>query len=64
MRVALAILAGKLVGWLSRATGRGGGTSLPGKVALRICPDLHARLAGRLRRGVLLVTGTNGKTTT
>jgi UDP-N-acetylmuramyl tripeptide synthase len=64
MRVTLAILLGKLVGWLSRATGRGGGTSLPGRVALRVCPGLDARLAASLRRGVIVVTGTNGKTTT
>ena len=64
MRITLAILLGKLVGWLSRATGRGGGTSLPGRMALRVCPDLDARLAASLRRGVIVVTGTNGKTTT
>lgn len=60
----LAIAAGKLTAWATRATRRGGGTSLPGKVALRICPDLPSRLAAGLPRGVVLVTGTNGKTTT
>lgn len=64
MRSAVAIAIGKLTGWLSRVTGRGGGTSLPGRVALLICPDLDRRLAESLRRGVVLVTGTNGKTTT
>lgn len=39
-----------------------GGTNLPGKVAMKICPDL----LGRLAEGVttVIVTGTNGKTTT
>ncbi len=60
----LAVWAGKLTAWAARRTGRGGGTSLPGKVALRLCPDLPTRLAADLRRGVVLVTGTNGKTTT
>ncbi len=60
----LAILVGRLVACLSRLTGRGGGTSLPGAVALRLCPDLHARLARTLPMGVVLITGTNGKTTT
>ena len=41
---------------------RRGGTALPGKTALKICPDL----LGELGRDVdtVIVTGTNGKTTT
>ncbi len=39
-----------------------GGTSFPGRVALRICPDILSRIAGGFR--VVAVTGTNGKTTT
>lgn len=38
-------------------------TSLPGKVALRLAPKLLSVLGGRLQRCVV-VTGTNGKTTT
>ena len=40
---------------------RHGGTALPGKLALKICPGLLAELG----RGVdtVIVTGTNGKTT-
>ena len=40
---------------------RRGGTALPGKVAMRLCPEL----LGVLSRGVnvIAVTGTNGKTT-
>ena len=59
----VAILVGRLVAWLCRATGRGG-TSLPGAVVLRFHPDLHAKLARQLPAGVVLITGTNGKTTT
>lgn len=59
-----AINVGKEVRWLSRALNRGGGTSLPGLVAQRISPELVAALAGELRHGCVLVTGTNGKTTT
>lgn len=58
------VLVGRVLAWLCRVTRRGGGTSLPGLAALRICPDLHARLAAPLPRGVVMVTGTNGKTTT
>jgi len=50
------------VNWLSRLSGRGAGTVVGGRVGLAICPDLLAQLAkGRL---VILVSGTNGKTTT
>ncbi|MGB9804979.1 MAG: MurT ligase domain-containing protein [Desulfofundulus sp.] len=49
---------------LVRLLGRGKGSSLPGMVALRICPDILGYLARQARRGVVMVTGTNGKTTT
>ncbi len=57
-----AVRAGRLAGALSRAAGRGRGSALPGKVALRVAPDLLARLTRD--RVVLVVSGTNGKTTT
>ena len=61
MRLFFAILLCKLVRLVLRLAGRGG-TALPGKIALRVCPDMLSRLA----RGVttVMVTGTNGKTTT
>jgi UDP-N-acetylmuramyl tripeptide synthase len=52
------------VGWAARAAGRGGGTSLPGKVLMRMEPHAIARLAGRLARGSAVISATNGKTTT
>jgi UDP-N-acetylmuramyl tripeptide synthase len=52
------------VGALSRRLRRGGGTSLPGLVAQRIYPDVTAHLAAQLRHGAVVITGTNGKTTT
>lgn len=39
-----------------------GGTSLPGKLAFAIYPDILRVLAGQYK--IILVTGTNGKTTT
>ncbi|HEU4657061.1 MAG TPA: MurT ligase domain-containing protein [Capillimicrobium sp.] len=53
----------RAVGALSRRTGRGG-TSLPGKVLLRLQPDAIARLAAALPRGSAVISATNGKTTT
>ena len=63
-RAALAVVAGRAAGALSRRLGRGGGTSLPGLVAQRLDPDIAAYLASQLRHGALVITGTNGKTTT
>jgi lipid II isoglutaminyl synthase (glutamine-hydrolysing) len=53
----------RAVGAASRLRG-GGGTSLPGKVLMRIDPSALGALAGRLERGSVLVSATNGKTTT
>jgi lipid II isoglutaminyl synthase (glutamine-hydrolysing) len=54
---------GRAAGASARAAG-GGGTALPGKVLLGVVPDALARMAAPLRDGVILVSGTNGKTTT
>jgi len=51
------------VGRAARMTGHGG-TSLPGKVMLRMDRDAIAHLAAGLERGSVLVSATNGKTTT
>ncbi len=64
MRRTAAVLAGKATGALSRWSGRGGGTTLPGDVARAIDPGVLSRLSADLRGGAVLVTGTNGKTTT
>ena len=50
-------------GALSRLRG-GGATSAPGKVLLRLEPDALGTLSSRLRQGSVLVSATNGKTTT
>ena len=63
-RLALAISAGKLVGASGRILGIGGGTSLPGMVARRIDPDvLKAVMIGSTAKKIV-ITGSNGKTTT
>ena len=51
-------------GALSRVAGRGGGTTLPGKLLWKLDPGAIDRLATRLPRGSVLVSATNGKTTT
>jgi UDP-N-acetylmuramyl tripeptide synthase len=44
--------------------GGGGATSAPGKVLLRLEPGAIGALGGRLSQGSVLVSATNGKTTT
>lgn len=63
-RPLLALWAAKGAAALVLRLGRGGGTALPGLLAERIAPDVAAALARRLEGGAVLVTGTNGKTTT
>jgi UDP-N-acetylmuramyl tripeptide synthase len=60
----MATLAGKTAQQLSRRFTSGGGTTIPGVVARRVAPNVLRELSGALPEGVILVTGTNGKTTT
>lgn len=64
MPVFITIALAKFILRLSRFLGRGGGSALPGLVAERIDPAIGHKLARRLRDGSIIVTGTNGKTTT
>jgi UDP-N-acetylmuramyl tripeptide synthase len=57
------VAAARGVGALSRRAGRGG-TSLPGRLLLRMEPHAMRELAGRLREGTAIISATNGKTTT
>jgi UDP-N-acetylmuramyl tripeptide synthase len=56
--------AARAIGVASRASGRGGGTTLPGRVLLRLEPEALRRLGRRLTRGTAVISATNGKTTT
>lgn len=56
------VVAGRLAGVVSRRSGRGRGSTLPGRVGLRLRPDLLGRLS--TGRTLMLVSGTNGKSTT
>ncbi len=63
-RARLAALAARTAGRASRVLGRGGGTSLPGRVMLALDPHGVADLAAALAGGTAVVSATNGKTTT
>jgi lipid II isoglutaminyl synthase (glutamine-hydrolysing) len=63
-RFTLAVAAGKAAGAASRALGRGGGTSFPGAIARRIDPHVLRKVAAINNASTVVVTGSNGKTTT
>jgi lipid II isoglutaminyl synthase (glutamine-hydrolysing) len=62
IRARLATTIGGAAGTMSRLAGRGDGSVIGGVIGLRVAPDLLRRLAAG--RQVVLITGTNGKTTT
>lgn len=63
-RILGALVVGKAAGVASRAFGRGGGTSVPGAAARRIHPGILRDIVARSEVLPVLVTGSNGKTTT
>ncbi len=63
MRLFIALLIGKLILALIRTFKIGGGSAAPGLYALKVDPGLVSKLARRIPKNVV-ITGTNGKTTT
>jgi UDP-N-acetylmuramyl tripeptide synthase len=64
VRLALELALARTAGRLSRLAGRGGGTTLPGKLLASVHPAAVTTLARRLPQGSVLISATNGKTTT
>ena len=60
MKLFLAAVVCRLLRFIGKLVGKG--SSLPGKYALKICPDVLGRVA--LPPCVIAVTGSNGKTST
>ncbi|MEK9147015.1 MAG: MurT ligase domain-containing protein [Patescibacteria group bacterium] len=63
LRLSLAIIMGKIISFLNKLTGSGA-TAAPGLYALKIDPHLVKKLTKKLRYGNIIISGTNGKTTT
>ncbi len=63
-RLLLALWVAKGAAALSSGLRRGGATALPGLVAERLDPGFVSTLGRSLEGGAVLITGTNGKTTT
>jgi lipid II isoglutaminyl synthase (glutamine-hydrolysing) len=62
MMLSAKVAVARAAGALSRRTGRGG-TSLPGKLLMRLEPHAIGRLGAGLARGSAVISATNGKTT-
>ena len=60
MKLTLAVLLCKAIRFVGKLVGKG--SSLPGQIALKICPDALGRV--KLPPYVVAVTGSNGKTST
>ncbi len=63
LRFWLALWIGKTISIAMRMMGKKG-TTFPGVVAHKICPDIIRILAAQFKEGTVIITGTNGKTTT
>jgi UDP-N-acetylmuramyl tripeptide synthase len=63
-RLSAALLAGRAAATLSRRLGRGGGTVIAGHVVPRLAPQALRDVTRSLPNGSIVVSGTNGKTTT
>lgn len=61
--IPISIISANIVSFLSKITGHKS-SSLPGKVARIICPNILRYLGKQIRNEIIIVTGTNGKTTT
>ncbi|MCS5712950.1 MurT ligase domain-containing protein [Herbiconiux sp. CPCC 205716] len=61
-RTTAAVLVGRAVRVAARL--RGGGSAIPGNIALRIDPDFLERTIAAIPDGVVAVSGSNGKSTT
>lgn len=64
MKKLVLLWLGKIIASLSRVFHFGAGFTWPGHVAVELEPQIFSFLAKQLKEGIILVAGTNGKTTT
>ena len=64
MRFIFTFFVGKTLLFLTRFFQKGGGTALPGLVANLLYPSFVQKMTKNLEKGSIIITGTNGKTTT
>jgi len=64
LRLGFAVATAKTVTFIVRSLRLGAASVLPGEIARRIQPQLLQLLSRQVKHGVILIAGTNGKTTT
>lgn len=64
IRYYTALIAAKTSKNLLKFFGKSSGTSFPGLISLKICPDFLKYAQKYAEKGIINITGTNGKTTT
>jgi UDP-N-acetylmuramate-alanine ligase len=64
LRKTLGTLVGKTVAQAVKLRGKSGGQAMPGLVVETLIPGYLGKMLGQLPDGVVIITGTNGKTTT
>jgi len=60
----LAVQSAKIIEYAIRMLGLGAAATWPGEIALRISPNILSFLVRRITKKIIIVAGTNGKTTT
>lgn len=60
----LLVVIGKIISIFLKIFKRGSATALPGLVALNLNPHFCVSFSAQFKKGVILISGTNGKTTT
>ncbi|HEY5601192.1 MAG TPA: MurT ligase domain-containing protein [Patescibacteria group bacterium] len=64
LQLSFAILISRLIRKYILFRKLGGGSAAPGLYALKVDPNLISKLCRNFKKGVILISGTNGKTTT
>jgi len=64
MFLIITVILGKILIFLSRKLHFGGGSTFPGRIAVKLHPKLITNLTKQFTSGCVIVTATNGKTTT
>ena len=62
MRQFIAVIIAKLIMLYARLLGRSA-SAKPGQIAMKIAPNIIKNLCSKIKKDVIVVTGTNGKTT-
>lgn len=64
MRYLAAMLLGRLARFAIRLVRPGGGSALPGLIVSKIAPDLLVKTLGQFKHGLVVITGSAGKSST